>query len=104
MADRADPVIVVVGAISTLSAVAMIAVGIYSLVRRRIPARDPAAWKEPREFGSFAATLGFSLLLTSMTIIAVAFGWSRPRSALAVAGLVVAAAAFYRIIRLVRRT
>jgi hypothetical protein len=75
-------VIVVVGAISGMIAVLVITVGVCSLVRRRIPACDPATWKEPRKFGSFAVTLGISLLLTSMTIIAVDFGWSWPRWAL----------------------
>ena len=104
MAEGRDPVIVILGVLTGVAALAMITVGTYSLVRGRILARDPAAWKTPGDFGWFAVTMGLSLLLTSITIIGGRLGLGSLRWGLPIAALVFAVAAFYRIVRLVRRS
>lgn len=73
--EDADPVIVVVAVVFALFAVGMITAGVSVLARRRAPARVSGAWKKPVEYGWFSVTMGFSLLLTSMTFIAVGLHW-----------------------------
>ena len=103
MAESPDPFIVVCGVGTGVAALVIITVGTFSLVRQRIPMRNAAAWETPREFAWFSLTIGLSLLLASMTIVAGGLGVRGLSWGTAFASLVLAVAAYYSIIRLVRR-
>src|SRR5688572_25903194 len=83
----------VLGMVTAILALVIITVGILSLARKRILARDRAGWKTPGEFGWFSVTMGLSLLLTSLAIITGGLGLRGLGWGLAVAAVVLAAAA-----------
>jgi hypothetical protein len=104
MPDGLDSVIVVVGGVVGVVALFLITVGTLSLVGKRILAHDWAGWKTPGEFGWFSVILGLSQLLMSLSIITGHLGWPDLGGGLAVAAIVPAAAAVYRITRIIRRS
>jgi hypothetical protein len=100
MTQGSDRVITILGVIGGICALTMLTVGVYALIRGRILARDPAvAFGSSREFGWYSVTLGLAVLLTSVAIM-LGGRWL----ALSPVALVLAAAGFYRVFRLRRRS
>lgn len=99
MTQGSDRVITILGVIGGIYALTMLTVGVYALIRGRILARDPAAFGSSREFGWYSVTLGLAVLLTFVAIM-LGGRWF----ALSLVALVLAAAGFYRVFRLRRRS
>jgi hypothetical protein len=99
MTQGSDRIVIVLGVVAGIYALTMLMVGIYALFRGRILARDRAAFGSSDAFGWYSTTLGLAVLLTSVALV-LGGGWL----ALSLVALVVAAAGFYQVLRLGRRS
>lgn len=98
MEDR-DPVLLVLGVVIGAMALVIVAVGVYHLLREQRRVRTSAAWRGSREFGWFSSAMGLSLLLSAISIVIGNLGVGTLAWTPALAGLILGAAAIYRVIR-----